>query len=99
MALIFLEKKVSNMEYVCSNCGSPCGQDSRGGSCDVYLICECAKNPIWINDGRGGYSIYKNDAKPILAGHKMNYSLQAKSWICGRCNKSNAPHINSCGCL
>lgn len=53
--------------YVCSNCGSPCGQDSRMGSLDVYLICECAspKNSFWFNDGMGGYTVYLNNAAPI----------------------------------
>lgn len=53
--------------YVCSNCGSPCGEDSRMGSLDVYLACECGspKNSRWINDGRGGYTVYLNDAQPV----------------------------------
>lgn len=55
-------------KYVCSNCGAPCGQDSRMGSLDVYLMCECAspKNTTWINDGRGGYHVYLNGAVPII---------------------------------
>jgi len=55
------------MDYVCSNCGCPCGQDARMGALDVYLVCECAssKNSHWINDGRGGYTVYLNDAQPI----------------------------------
>ncbi len=56
-----------NNTYVCSNCGSPCGSDSRMGSLDVYLVCECSKHSVWINDGRGGYHIYLNDAQPIPA--------------------------------
>ncbi len=57
-----------NNYYVCSNCGASCGQDARMGSLDVYLMCECAspKNTQWINDGRGGYPVYLNDAKPVL---------------------------------
>jgi len=35
------------------------------GSLDVYLMCECARDPIWINDGRGGYSVCRNGAEPI----------------------------------
>jgi len=31
-------------DYVCSNCGAACGQDSRMGSLDVYLVCECASS-------------------------------------------------------
>lgn len=56
--------------YVCSNCGSPCGSDARMGSLDVYLMCECAspKNTQWVNDGRGGYSVYLNDAHPVQKG-------------------------------
>lgn len=55
------------MEKVCSNCGQICGQDARMGSLDVYLICDCAsaKNTIWINDGRGGYPYYLNNAHPV----------------------------------
>lgn len=61
------------MNYVCSNCGAKCGQDSRGGSLDVYLVCECAseKNSHWINDGRGGYSIHLNNATPIEIGEYL----------------------------
>jgi hypothetical protein len=51
--------------FVCSVCRSPCGQDSRMGSLDVYLTCECARDPIWINDGRGGYSVNRNGAEPV----------------------------------
>lgn len=29
---------------VCSNCGAVCGVDTRGGSVDYYLVCEC-NNP------------------------------------------------------
>lgn len=67
------------MNYVCSNCGSPCGQDARMGSLDVYLVCECAseKNSTWINDGRGGYVVYKNDATPISPD--AYFKLQAKN--------------------
>lgn len=51
--------------FVCSNCGSICGKDSRGGSLDVYLTCKCAENYIWYNDGQGGYPVYQNNATPI----------------------------------
>lgn len=54
-------------DYVCSVCGQLCGQDARMGSLDVYLMCECANKTIWINDGRGGYSVNVNGATPILA--------------------------------
>lgn len=59
------------MDYVCSNCGAACGQDSRMGSLDVYLMCDCAssKNTQWINDGRGGYSVHLNDAHPVQKGN------------------------------
>lgn len=54
-------------ERICSNCGSACGIDSRMGSVNHYLVCECAsaKNSHWINDGRGGYTIHLNDARPV----------------------------------
>lgn len=51
--------------YVCSNCGSPCGSDARMGSLDVYLMCECSRHYTWYNDGRGGYPVYLNDARPV----------------------------------
>lgn len=35
------------------------------GSVDVYLVCVCSNNPVWINDGRGGYSVNRNGAEPI----------------------------------
>lgn len=55
------------IEYVCSNCGTRCGQDARMGSLDVYLMCRCAspENSHWVNDGRGGYTTYLNDAHPV----------------------------------
>lgn len=58
------------MDYLCSNCGAKCGQDSRMGSLDVYLLCKCAsqENTTWIDDGRGGYPIYLNGAKPLTVG-------------------------------
>lgn len=52
--------------YVCSVCRTPCGQDSRMGSLNVYLVCECARDYVWIDDGRGGYSVNRNGAEPIL---------------------------------
>lgn len=64
-------------DYVCSNCGAACGFDARMGSMDVYLVCECAsaKNSFWYNDGRGGYTIYKNNAQPItIAEYKKRNS-------------------------
>lgn len=56
-------------DHVCSNCGQMCAEDTRGGSRDVYIMCECrdSKNTRWYDDGRGGYEIYLNDARPILA--------------------------------
>jgi hypothetical protein len=56
------------MSYVCSNCGAGCGQDSRMGSLDVYLVCKCSEQGTWYNDGRGGYTVYPNDAKPVPKG-------------------------------
>lgn len=53
--------------YVCSNCGDVAGYDGRCGD-GPYLVCECTKDPQWINDGRGGYHVYKNDAHAIPAG-------------------------------
>lgn len=55
--------------YVCSNCGAGCYYDGRCGDGPI-LYCECAneKNTTWVNDGRGGYPIYKNDAKPVPKG-------------------------------
>jgi len=52
---------------ICSNCGAPCGIDSRMGSVDHYLVCECAsaKNTHWVDDGRGGYHVHLNDASPV----------------------------------
>lgn len=52
-------------EYVCSRCGRPAGSDSRGGSLDVYLTCECRNRGTWVNDGRGGY--WESDANPVPA--------------------------------
>lgn len=52
-------------EYVCSVCRQPCGTDSRMGSLDVYLVCKCADRTLWINDGRGGYSVSANGAEPV----------------------------------
>lgn len=51
--------------YVCSLCGKPAYYDGRGGSLDVILSCDCQKNGVWINDGRGGY--WATKAKPIKA--------------------------------
>lgn len=53
--------------YVCSVCGTPCGQDSRMGSLDVYLVCSCSepRNRVWVDDGRGGYDVTLNGAKPV----------------------------------
>ena len=51
--------------YVCSVCGQSCGQDARMGSIDRYLTCDCARDMIWINDGRGGYMACRNGAEII----------------------------------
>lgn len=48
----------------CSNCGQECYYDGRCGDGPV-LICKCTKRKRWINDGRGGYEVYANDAHPI----------------------------------
>lgn len=52
--------------YVCSNCGQKCGYDGRCGD-GPYLRCKCAsaENSYWINDGRGGYTVYLNNAEPM----------------------------------
>lgn len=49
--------------HYCSNCGATCGYDGRCGD-GPYLVCACAnqENSEWINDGRGGYAVYLNDA-------------------------------------
>ncbi len=52
------------MEYVCSNCGNPAYYDGRCGDGPV-LVCECSKRKRWINDGRGGFEVYENNARPI----------------------------------
>ena len=55
-----------NLEFVCSNCGQRCNYDGRCGD-GPYLVCKCAdsENTIWVNDGRGGYSVHLNDARPV----------------------------------
>lgn len=54
------------MSKVCSNCGEPCGSDSRMGSMDYYLVCDCNSEKIWIDEGsRGGYYVTKNNAHPV----------------------------------
>jgi hypothetical protein len=50
---------------VCSNCGAHCGVDSRMGAIDHYLVCDCSMRGMWIDDGRGGYWVCTNNARPI----------------------------------
>ena len=55
-------------DRVCSNCGSRCGCDTRGGSLDHYLVCACAapENSYWVSEGsRGGYTEHLNGATPV----------------------------------
>lgn len=51
--------------YVCSNCGTEAGVDSRVGSASHYLTCQCATKGYWVNDGRGGYWQSIKNATPI----------------------------------
>lgn len=51
-------------KYVCSNCGAGCYYDGRCGDGPI-LYCECSRQGTWYNDGRGGYMIYPNDARPV----------------------------------
>jgi len=51
--------------YVCSNCGAGVGVDTRMGAVDDYLICTCADQCTWVDDGRGGYPVYAGDARPV----------------------------------
>lgn len=52
--------------YVCSNCGARCGYDGRCGD-GPYLVCKCAspENTHFVDDGRGGYEVYLNGARPV----------------------------------
>lgn len=52
--------------HVCSNCGQVCNYDGRCGD-GPYLVCACAtpENTRWVDDGRGGYMTYLNDAHPV----------------------------------
>jgi hypothetical protein len=54
--------------HYCSNCGSVCAYDGRCGD-GPYLACQCGSsaNSQWIDDGRGGYTVYLNDAHPVRA--------------------------------
>lgn len=54
--------------YVCSQCGAPAYYDGRCGDGPV-LMCECVsqRNTRWIDDGRGGYAIYRGNPEPIPA--------------------------------
>jgi len=40
--------------YVCSNCGSPAAIDSRMGSVNHYLMCECVSDRYRIPGSYGG---------------------------------------------
>ena len=57
------------MRYICSNCGSECYYDGRCAD-DPILICNCSKHKRWINDGRGGYEVYVNNAHPVCDDEK-----------------------------
>jgi hypothetical protein len=50
--------------YVCSNCGASAYYDGRCGDGPV-LTCPCTKRGHWVDDGRGGYMVYPNDAHPV----------------------------------
>ena len=39
---------------VCSNCGAVCGRDTRGGSIDHYLLCECDSPKYRVHGTYGG---------------------------------------------
>lgn len=90
--------------YVCSNCGARCGYDGRCGD-GPYLVCKCAapENTHWINDGRGGYEIYLNNAEPIhitdwLAKQKKDQPTMRVGWRCPNCGRANAPDVKHCDC-
>jgi|ERR1700722_6547623 len=91
--------------YVCSNCGARCGYDGRCGD-GPYLVCKCSshENTHWIDDGRGGYPIYLNDATPIhitdyLARQKKTETrIEKVGWRCPNCGRANAPDVKHCDC-
>lgn len=62
-------------DYVCSNCGDFCYYDGRCGDGPV-LMCECFKKGVWINDGRGGYHVYPNNAHPVSFLEYQNKRLK-----------------------
>lgn len=57
------------MRWVCSNCGADAYFDGRCGDGPV-LICRC-RNGEYINDGRGGYTLPINNARPIQTSDGM----------------------------
>lgn len=58
--------------YVCSVCGEPAWYDGRCGD-GPYLVCKCSTRGVWIDDGRGGYMVYPNNAEPIsIADFRLN---------------------------
>lgn len=63
--------------YVCSNCGYACYYDGRCGDGPV-LNCACTKQARWIDDGRGGYYVYPNDAHPVGSNEVQSNTTQAK---------------------
>ena len=50
---------------VCSNCGTPCGIDSRIGAVNHYLTCSCDKGGYWVQDRIGGYWENGTNARPV----------------------------------
>ena len=65
--------------YVCSNCGASCYYDGRCGDGPV-LDCACTKRGRWIDDGRGGYTVYPNDAHPVSAESSSTAAYDAAFW-------------------
>lgn len=63
-----------NHNCVCSNCGAKASYDGRCGD-GPYLTCRCVseENSMWIDDGRGGYPIYRNDARPIPVSESRHW--------------------------
>lgn len=67
-------------DYRCSHCGAPASYDGRCGD-GPYLTCSCvsARNTKWVNDGRGGYTVNRYDAKPIPSEY---YDSSWDEWPC-----------------
>ena len=69
---------MSNM--VCSKCGASCWEDSRGGSVDHILTCNCEKQGgSWYAD-RGGPDVWVPDAHPIVRQEYQDKQLWDSSW-------------------